>query len=252
MGTGPYPFTESLTTGNARPWYESPVAQRLFGGVPGTSQIQSFSELVLDRVQNAYSRSGVSDLRLTLDPNAGAPRALSVVSNTRYGPIPQAAGVALSGFSGFSFIDVFSDARSVDELGWLVAHNVAHELMHTFGVDHYDTTGGFLDSGITNWSTMLDPEATFSASAVADLNARDFSQVGHATRFAPASGQRIGDVGDFQWSCRHCQTLALAQQLGGPDGTTSASVAPVPEPASLVSWGVLVGLFAWLVRRRSA
>jgi len=252
MGMGPYPFAESLTTGNARPWYESSVVQRLFGSMPGANQIRAFSELVLQRVQDAYERSGVPNLRLTLDPDAGAPRTLSVVSHTRYGPIPQAAGVALSGFSGFSFIDAFSDARNVDELGWLVAHNIAHELMHTFGVDHHDTTGNFLDSGVTNWSTMLDPQATFSASAVADLNSRDFNQVGHATRFSLANGQQIGDTGDVSWSCRHCQMLAFAQQLGGPDVFPAAEVAPVSEPASVMGWGMLISFAAWVVRRRSA
>jgi hypothetical protein len=38
------------------------------------------------------------------------------------------------GGNGFSFIDKLSYATTPDQLAWAVAHNVAHELMHSFGV----------------------------------------------------------------------------------------------------------------------
>ena len=63
------------------------------------------------------------------------------------------------GGSGFSFIDQEAkSAQSLDQLEWIVAHNVSHELMLAFGVgENYDQTGNYIDARNANWSMMVAP-----------------------------------------------------------------------------------------------
>ena len=75
------------------------------------------------------------------------------------------------GASGFSFIDkIAPSAQSVDQLEWIVAHNISHELMLAFGVpENYDQTGTYIDSKVASWSMMVSPTSTFSPAAAAAI-----------------------------------------------------------------------------------
>src|SRR5262249_51156614 len=135
------------------------------------------SATVLQRVEQTFQKSGVP-VTLTTDPNVAAPHTLSVVSNTASPSSPDAVGITDVGNNGFSFIDKFGAANSVDELEWVVAHNVAHELMHAFGGEHHDTTGNYLDAAMSPWSVMADPNTVFSPASVNELLSLHFRQVG--------------------------------------------------------------------------
>ena len=76
------------------------------------------------------------------------------------------------GGNGFSFIDQQAKAaQTVDQLEWIVAHNIAHELMLAFGVgENYDKSGKFIDARNAPWTMMLDPSATFCPDAATALN----------------------------------------------------------------------------------
>ena len=76
------------------------------------------------------------------------------------------------GGNGFSFIDqIAPSAQSLDQLEWIVAHNISHELMLAFGVpENYDTTGNFIDSKLANWAMMVNPNSTFSTDASQAIN----------------------------------------------------------------------------------
>jgi hypothetical protein len=212
LSDGPYDSQSTLTTGNPQPWWDSPVVDQFYGGTPNSSQISQFDSTVINRVEGTFALSGIN-LTLTDNPGDPVPHALSLVSGASYGPSPSAVGIANLGGSGFSFIDQFVYAKSLDELEWAVAHNIAHELMHTFGVDHHDTTGQYLDSGTTYWSTLINPDAVFSPAAVSDLLSRNF---------------RVPE--GLSWSNG-------AEMIGGVSDS-STLVAPVPEPSTLVLWGI--------------
>lgn len=220
LGEGPYAQEGALTAGGGQRWDESPLVHRLFGGRPDGQQRAEFSASILDKVDRTFRQSGVP-ITLTTDPTVSAAHTLSVVSNTSFPSNPDSVGIADMGNNGFTFIDKFGFARSVDELEWAVARNVAHELMHTFGVDHHDKGGNFLDAPMSPWSVLIDPAAVFSPEAVQDLLARDFRTNNNATMVHAA--QMIGEV-----------------------GTTV-----VPEPAALAVWG-LSGLAALAVVGRRA
>ncbi|GIW87322.1 MAG: hypothetical protein KatS3mg108_1646 [Isosphaeraceae bacterium] len=215
-----------LTTGNALPWYLSPAVAKVYGGVPSAEQRLEFARDVLSRVEAAYVRSGLP-IALTDQPGQAA-HTLSVVSAAQSPANPDAVGVTEIGRDGFTFIDKLSYANTVDELKTAVAHNVAHELMHAFGVDRHDPTGGYLDSGVADWNTLIDPHATFSPEAVRLLASRDFRAIGPA----PATAAQEVDHGS---ACPHClQVLA----------------SPVPEPAAWMGW-VAGGLVAGWLRSRT-
>jgi hypothetical protein len=234
MGEGPYPQAGLLTAGSAQPWYLSPVTQRLFGGTPDPAQRAAFTQTVLQRVENVYARNGIP-LSITSDPATTAAHTLSVVSNTQFPGNPQAIGISDLGRNGFSFIDKLDSAQSVDELAWAVANNVAHELMHTFGVEHHDTTGAFLDAGITPWSVLVDPNVQFSPAAVADLLVQDFRSLGGAV-----DGSTAAMVANAACQCLACGHAAQ-----------SVIPAPVPEPATLLLWSLPLAL-TYLIHRRNA
>jgi hypothetical protein len=218
FGSGPFPAANNLTTGNPQTWSVSPVVTQLFGGVPNDQQRADFTNTVLQRVEQTYEQSGIP-VQLTLDPNAPAAHTLSVVSNASYGTNPNVAGITYEGGDGFSFIDKFGSAHSIDQLEWVVAHNVAHELMHAFGGEHHDTTGTYLDSGVSPWSLMIDPNATFGPASVQELLSRNFQDsISSPLNF---DGQII-------------------------------DTASVPEPGSLAAWSVLgLAIAVCRLRRRA-
>ena len=124
------------------------------------------------------------------------------------------------GKNGFSFIDnEAKSSQNLDQLEWIVAHNLSHELMLSFGVgENYDQTGNYIDARNANWSMMTNPDSTFSAAAAAAINA----------------------------------ALAAADSPDS-DSTQAAQVLnpkSVPEPATLVVWGVGVLALALAVGRR--
>jgi hypothetical protein len=219
LGTGPYPLANSITTGNAQPWYNSSQLTSLFGGQPTAQQIQSFDSTILQRVQQTFSQSGVS-VTLTDNPNVPALHTLSLVSNTSSSSLSSAIGMTQVGSSGFSFINnIAPSAQSVDQLEWIVAHNISHELMLAFGVpENYDQTGNYVDSKVANWAMMVSPNSTFSPAASQALNQ------------ALASESITGS----------------APQLGAQSLTDTQ----VPEPATLAIWA-LAGAALLVARRRS-
>jgi len=220
LGNGPYPNADNLTTGGAQPWYTSPVVTKFFGGQqPDAQQQADFANSVLHDVQQTFQQSGGLAPRLTLDPSVPANHTLSVVSGTTYGPNPSVIGIANVGTNGVSFIDKLESAQTLGELKLAVAHNVSHELMHTFGIaGHNDTTGQYLDVATTSWSQMVDPKASFSPETIRELQANKFA--------ADPSG----------WS--------TAQRI---DSEFDILPQAVPEPATYAFWSLAV---AGLLHRR--
>jgi hypothetical protein len=221
LGNGPYPLQSTITTGNAQPWYSSSQISSLFGGQPNSQQIQSFDNTILQRVQQTFSQSGVN-VTLTDNPSVAALHTLSLVSNTSAASLPTAIGMTQVGASGFSFIDnIASSAQSLDQLEWIVAHNISHELMLAFGVpENYDTTGNFVDSRMANWAMMVSPTSTFS----------------------PAAAQALDQ--------------ALATQTGGNSGSQLGaqlvgSESPVPEPTTIALWTAAGATIVIAKRRKS-
>jgi hypothetical protein len=221
LGTGPYPGSTALTTGNAQPWYLGSSVDRLFGGLPTIQQAAAFDETVLQRVQQTFGLSGIP-VSLTNDPSLPAAHTISVVSQTSNPTVAGALGMTYLGGNGFQYIDTAANsATSVDQLEWIVAHNLAHELMLAFNVPEiHDQSGQFIDAPNASWSMMTSPTATFSPGAVADLLSKDF-QATSATGLNPS-----------------------AQMLGAPT---------VPEPSALVLWAVIgsATLVALRARRRA-
>ncbi|MGC8643034.1 MAG: PEP-CTERM sorting domain-containing protein [Isosphaeraceae bacterium] len=215
LGNGPYPLASQITTGNAQPWYDSSQISSFFGGQPNSQQIAAFDSTILQRVQQTFQQSGVN-ISLTTDPTVLAAHTLSLVSNTGSNTVPGVIGMTQIGASGFSFIDqIAKSAQSLDQLEWIVAHNISHELMLSFGVgENYDQTGNYIDARNANWSMMTDPSATFSSAAAQAIQA------------------------------------ALANQQTATSGTLGAQeiVQPVPEPTTILVW--TFGLSAAFFLRR--
>jgi hypothetical protein len=193
----------TLTTGTPAPWYVSPVAIQLYGGIPDAQERLEFSSTVLERVRSAFQRSGLN-VSLTSDSSVSAAHTLSVVSNTRSPANPDAVGVTDVGRDGFTFLDKLGYSSSIDELQWAVAHNVAHELMHAFGVERHDDSHTAIDSAVSGWSALVSESTIFSPEAVRLLSTRNF-------RETPATS-----------------AYAAAQTVLNP--------APVPEPGTVVAW----------------
>jgi hypothetical protein len=219
FGSGPYPEQAQITTGNAQAWYSSPQVAGLFGGSPTTSQQQSFTSAIIQRVEQTFSQSGVP-ITLTSDPTVPAGHALSVVSSASSLAFPGAIGTTNIGSNGFTFIDpIAKAAQSVDQLEWIVAHNVSHELMLAFGVgENYDKTGNFVDAPNASFAMMTNPNAAFSPAAAAAL----LSALGRNN--TEATNQPGPQMLDAQ---------------------------PVPEPATIALWvGTLAAVAFW--RRKTA
>ncbi len=183
LGNGPYPLQSAITTGNALPWYDSSHIASFFGGQPTAQQIQSFDNTILQRVQQTFSQSSVA-VTLTDNPNVAALHTISLVSNTASASLSSAIGMTQVGANGFSFIDQIStSAQTLDQLEWIVAHNISHELMLAFGVpEKYDQSGNYVDSKLANWSMMVNASSTFSPAAAQALSMALASQnKGNAT-----------------------------------------------------------------------
>ncbi|HWT82375.1 MAG TPA: hypothetical protein VN648_26620 [Candidatus Methylomirabilis sp.] len=216
LGLGPYPLESSITTGSAQPWYNSSQIANFFGGQPTPQQISSFDNVVMQRVEQTFQQSGVP-ITLTLNSSDPAAHTLSLVSNTTSNSNPWVIGMTQIGGQGFSFMDQEAkSAQSLDQLQWIVAHNICHELMLAFGVsENYDQTGNYIDARNANWAMMVDPNATFSQAAAQALQAALSSN----------SPVTTGVQG--------------AQVIGGQ---------PVPEPTTVACW--LAGLSAAALMRR--
>ena len=217
LGPGPYPLDSTITTGNTQPWYNSSQIASFFGGQPSAQQVASFDNVVMQRVEQTFQQSGLP-ITLTLNSTAPAAHTLSLVSNTTSNMIPGVIGMTQVGGSGFSFIDQEAKfAQSLDQLRWIVAHNISHELMLAFGVgENYDQTGNYIDARNANWAMMVAPNATFSQAAAQALQA------------ALSSSNSTGTTG-----------VQDAQVIGQQ---------AVPEPTTMACW--LAGLSAAAVMRR--
>src|SRR5208337_2692269 len=216
VGQGPYPLASQITTGNAQPWYNSAQASSFFGGAPTAQQITSFDNTVLQRVQQTFQQSGVN-VSLTTDPTVPANHTLSLVSNTTSNIDSSVIGMTQVTGSGFSFFDQeVKSAQTLDQLEWLVAHNISHELMLAVGVgENYDQSGNYIDARNANWSMMVSPSATFSPAAAQALIA--------ALASNPTSALGVQE----------------AQVINGT---------PVPEPTTVAIWAT--GLLAAVVLGR--
>lgn len=244
FGSGPYPGESWLTTGNARPWTESPVVSRVFGGTPSADQQQSFISDVVGRVEQIYHNQGIP-LTLTTDPGTSASRTESVVSGTSYTGNSGAIGIASMGSSGFTFVDKFDPVTSLDELKKALSYNIAHELMHTFGVDHLDKSGNYLDAATASWDNLTKDGLLFSPEAVAALKNRGLG--GNL----PASGigaELAFGRDDHGHECQHhypAAQLCPLCEMGTTATPRAAAIvpAPVPEPSTILVWVGLVGAF---------
>jgi hypothetical protein len=217
LGSSPYPDQGQITTGNAQPWFDSSQLTQFFGGQPTAQQQQSFDNAIIQRVEQTFSLSGVP-LTLTDNPSVAADHTLSVVSNTASFAFPGAIGTSQIGGNGFTFIDAIAPyAQSLDQLEWIVAHNISHELMLTFGVgENYDTTGNYIDARMANWGMIISPNSTFSPAAAAALRA---AMAPSNTDFIPAA------------------------QMINPTST--------PEPTTWALWGLATAALLWRQRRKS-
>ena len=222
LSNGKYAEAGDLTSGRLLPWYDSPTVQKLFGGTPTAAQQADFTAKVLSDVQQTYNLAHIP-IHLTSDPNAQAAHILSVVSGSPSDQNPNAVGLTDVGRSGYSFIDKLGNVQSTDQLALVVGHNVAHELMHAFGIGgHPDTTGAFIDSGTASWDLLSNPNATFSPAAVQQLLAKNFSDAAPSGVLGAqtTAGHPIG------CACPFCSGRLLGAQT-------------VPEPATLALWTVL-------------
>jgi hypothetical protein len=222
LGGGTYPAASSITSGGAQPWYDSPQITKLFGGQPTAQQQQNFDNTIMQRVQQAFSQSGIT-VTLTDNPNVSALHTISVVSNTTSSSLPNAIGMTQIGGSGFSFISVSApSAQTLDQLEWIVAHNISHELMLAFGVpENYDTTGNYLDAKMASFSMMVNPNATFSSAAAQAIIQALAAQNG------TSSSSQLG-----------------AQGLNG-------SGSSVPEPTTVAIWALAAAALFVTQRTRS-
>jgi hypothetical protein len=189
FGSGPFADANTLTVGGAQAWYNSPQVTSLYGGTPTAQQQSAFVAAVVQRVQQTFQQSGVP-ISLTTSPNAAAAHTLSVVSNTVNPNLNNAIGMTYLGGNGFDFIDNAAKlGQSVDQLEWVVAHNISHELMLAFGVgENYDQSGNYVDARNANLSMMLDPNSRFSAAASQALLGQNFLATGV---LAPTPGAQI-------------------------------------------------------------
>ena len=155
---------EPVDRGHAPPWYASPAVIKAFGGAePNTAQQSGFMNLVQSDVQQTFALAGLHPT-LTLSGATGAANhTISVTSGLSYSAIPNAIGITTVGNNGFSFIDKLGYATNQQDLAWAVAHNVAHELMHAFGINSHpadanpSTAANYVDTGTATWGLLTIP-----------------------------------------------------------------------------------------------
>ncbi|AMV39598.1 hypothetical protein [Planctomyces sp. SH-PL62] len=240
LGGQPYAEASSLTVGDPKPWYQSPAAIAAFGGTPTADQQAGFANDVLSKVERTFQLSGI-DVKLTSDPGVPASHMMSVVSGASYSANPDAIGITSVGDDGFSFIDKLNYASNADQLSWAVAHNVAHELMHAFGVgDHPDQTGDYIDAAVANWNLLTDPNTKFSPAAVSLM--KTLSN-GASSETVGAELLKTGLLA-AQCGCGFCDSMTGF----GIDGAQVLASA-VPEPSTVAVW-ILAGLGGGLTLRR--
>ena len=250
FGNGAYSEAQSLTTGNPQAWYQSSTVQSVFGGTPTVAQQVAFQNEVLQTVQNTYNQSGLN-ISLTTDPTQNYAHTMSVVSGASYTANPGAIGITDVGNDGFSFIDKFSLAKTPDELATAIGHNVAHELMHAFGVGgHPDQTGTYLDAATANWSTLTSAQTTFSPQAVQMLSAQNFLN-GPGKNFTQGALGLTGlelltEHHLVTCNCPYCNQLHTLEKAEGLELTGAT---PVPEPTTVALWGVAVVASIYARRR---
>jgi hypothetical protein len=245
LGTSPYPSTGSLTTGNAQPWYDSPSVTSAFGGTPNAQQQASFTQTVLSDIQHTFQISGMN-VTLTTDPNVAAAHTLSVASGLSAQANPNAIGLTQVSGNGFSFIDKLSYATTPDQLAWAVAHNVAHELMHAFGVAiHPDQTGTYLDAATATWNMLVDPNTKFSPQAVQLM----LANMGGASGINSSLGAELLTLSKHPANCQ-CQFCQMMRKLG--INASQILQAAVPEPATIALWSIAALGGIAIARRKSA
>jgi hypothetical protein len=228
FGSGPFPEASNLTTGHPQSFLNSPAFTGLFGSHgPSSRDVTDFESKVLSTVQQTYNAAGLP-IHLTSDPGVAAAHTMSVVSNASNPQSPGAIGITDVGNNGFSFIDKFSGASNPNQLATAIGHNVAHELMHAFGLaNHPETNGPYVDAAATTYSNLADPNTDFSPAAAALLSTLNFQ----------ATGQSI-------------TSGTGAQKLDG-DQMLIPEVSPVPEPSTIALW-TLAGVAGIAYRRRKS
>jgi hypothetical protein len=225
-GTAPYAGSGFIASGNPLPWYDSPQVVGLFGGAPTAQQQQSFDQAVMQRVQQTFQLSGIA-INLTENPAASASHTLSLVSNASSSAFPGAIGTTDLGANGLSFIDPMAQAaQSVDQLEWIAAHNISHELMLAFGVgENYDQSGNYIDARNANLSMLVNPNATFSAGAAQAIRAQ-LSTSGFEQVLQPGA-----------------QGIASMAAPG-------IAPLPAPEPSTVALWGLMTVAAVAAARKR--
>ena len=249
FGNAPYSEAQSLTTGNPQAWYQSASVQSVFGGAPTAAQQLAFQNEVVQTVQNTYNQSGLK-ISLTTDPTQNYAHTMSVISGASFPGNPGAIGITDVGNDGFSFIDKINLAKTPDELATAVGHNIAHELMHAFGIaGHPDQSGAYLDAATANWSTLTNAQTTFSPQAIQMLSAQNFLN-------GPGKNYTQGAVGltglelltEHHPVICHCPLCNQLHTLEASEGLAVAA-APVPEPTTVALWG-FAAVAAAIARRR--
>lgn len=228
FGSVPDPEAATLTTGAEVPWYQSPSVTQVYGHTPTSAEQSAFTSEVLADVNTTFSLAGLHPY-VTTNPAVPSNHTLSVASGLSYAANVNAIGITDVGHNGFGFIDKLKYATSVDELAWAVAHNVSHELMHAFGVaNHADQTGTYLDAATATWGLLTNSQSTFSPGAAGLISASNFGPTVTSTQFG-------GGLSGFQ-------------KLDGDQ-----EIMAVPEPSTLIAWGiVVVGVVARKRRLRIA
>ena len=123
-----------------------------------------------------------------------------------------------------------ADAQNLDQLEWIVAHNLSHELMLAFGVgENYDHTGNYIDAPVANWAMMTSPNATFSPAAA---GCRPGRRASAASRPPSPSSAPSGPESSVQpvranWTARNPSYRAGHPGRLGPRGHRSRH----PQPA---------------------